>query len=101
MSSQCQPSTLPNLLTEREFQVVILVSLGYKNCEIGRHLGTTEHVIKNYLRSIFDKVGCWNRVELALRYVHEEIEQLNSNRSETESLPTPADIAQHQPAYTL
>lgn len=29
---------------------------------------TSEHVIKNLLRSIYDKLGLWNRVELALWY---------------------------------
>jgi DNA-binding NarL/FixJ family response regulator len=31
-------------------------------------IGTTEHVVKNYLRVIYDKLGLWNRVELALWY---------------------------------
>jgi DNA-binding CsgD family transcriptional regulator len=31
-------------------------------------MGTTEHVVKNYLRVIYDKLGLWNRVELALWY---------------------------------
>jgi DNA-binding NarL/FixJ family response regulator len=31
-------------------------------------MGTTEMVIKNYLRVIYDKLRLWNRVELALRY---------------------------------
>jgi len=29
-------------------------------------MGTTEYVVKNYLKSIYDKLGLWNRVELAL-----------------------------------
>ncbi len=32
------------------------------------NIGTTEHVVKNYLRVIYDKLGLWNRVELALWY---------------------------------
>jgi hypothetical protein len=28
--------------------------------------GTSEQVIKNHLRSIFDKLGVWSRLELAL-----------------------------------
>jgi hypothetical protein len=34
-------------------------------------LGTTENMIKNLLRDIFDRSGCSNRVELALLLVHE------------------------------
>jgi len=39
-------------------------------------IGTTEHVVKNHLRLIYDKLGLWNRVELALWYEarrHEEV----------------------------
>ena len=39
-----------------------------KNAQIAAALGTTEHMVKNYLRVIYDKVGVWNRVELALWY---------------------------------
>jgi DNA-binding CsgD family transcriptional regulator len=56
----------PNALTERERDVVQLVTDGLKNAEIAKRIGTTEHVIKNYLRAIYDKFGLWNRVELAL-----------------------------------
>jgi DNA-binding CsgD family transcriptional regulator len=31
-------------------------------------IGTTEYVVKNHLRIIFDKLGFWNRVEPALWY---------------------------------
>jgi len=31
-------------------------------------LGISEHVVKNYLRVVYDKLGLWNRVELALWY---------------------------------
>lgn len=54
--------------TAREYQVIELVAQGLKNGEVAEEIGTTEHVIKNYLRSIYDKLGLWNRVELALWY---------------------------------
>jgi len=54
--------------TEREQQLIALVAQGLKNCEIAAAMGTTEHVVKNYLRLIYDKLGLWNRVELALWY---------------------------------
>ena len=31
-----------------------------------KRLGITEYVVKNYLRTIYDQLGLWNRVELAL-----------------------------------
>jgi DNA-binding NarL/FixJ family response regulator len=54
--------------SEREQLVIELVAQGLKNKEVADAIGTTEHVIKNYLRSIYDKLGLWNRVELALWY---------------------------------
>ena len=57
--------TYPN---DREQRVIELVAQGLKNKEVADEIGTTEHVIKNYLRTIYDKLGLWNRVELALWY---------------------------------
>jgi DNA-binding NarL/FixJ family response regulator len=53
-------------LTEKEMQVADLVWQGLTNREIGKILGTTEQVIKNHLRSTFDKLGVWSRLELAM-----------------------------------
>lgn len=57
-------------LTPKELQIVALVSEGAKNREIGVRLGTKEQVVKNYLRSIYDKIGVSDRLELALYTVH-------------------------------
>jgi len=54
--------------TVKEYRVIRLVAQGLKNAEVAREIGTTECVIKNYVRSIYDKLGLWNRVELALWY---------------------------------
>jgi DNA-binding NarL/FixJ family response regulator len=53
---------------DRERRVIELVAQGLKNKEVATEIGTTEHVVKNYLRTIYDKLGLWNRVELALWY---------------------------------
>ena len=68
-------------LTARELQIIELVTEGLKNEEIGKLIGTTEQVVKNDLRSIYDKLGFSNRVELALwceTRKHEGQWQLNS-----------------------
>ena len=54
--------------SEREHRVIQLVAQGLKNSEVASEIGTTEHVVKNYLRVIYDKLGLWNRVDLALWY---------------------------------
>lgn len=53
-------------LTAKEIQVAMLVWEGQTNREIANVVGTTEQVIKNYLRNTFDKLGVWSRLELAL-----------------------------------
>ena len=57
-------------LTPKEMKIVALIVQGCKNREIGQRLGTTEQVIKNYLRSIYDKTGVSDRLELALFTIH-------------------------------
>lgn len=53
-------------LTPKEIQIAILVWQGLTNREIGKIVGTSEQVIKNHLRSAFDKIGVWSRLELAM-----------------------------------
>ena len=53
-------------LTAREVQVATLAWEGHTNREIKGTVGTTEQVVKNYLRATFDKLGVWSRLELAL-----------------------------------
>lgn len=57
-------------LTLKEIKIVALIVQGYKNKEIANHLGTTEQVIKNYLRNVYDKTGVSDRLELALFTIH-------------------------------
>jgi DNA-binding NarL/FixJ family response regulator len=51
-----------------EVQVANSAVESLTNREIGEALGTTEQVVKRYLRNTFDKPGVWSRLELA-RYV--------------------------------
>jgi DNA-binding NarL/FixJ family response regulator len=57
-------------LTPKELQIVALISEGCKNKEIALQLSTKEQVVKNYLRSIYDKIGVSDRLELALFTIH-------------------------------
>ena len=54
--------------SKREQQVIKLVAEGLKNREVADAIGIEEHIVKNYLRAVYDKLGLWNRVELALWY---------------------------------
>lgn len=53
-------------LTAKESQVATLVWQGLTNRQIAKLIGTSEQVVKNYLRNTFDKLGVWSRLELAL-----------------------------------
>jgi DNA-binding CsgD family transcriptional regulator len=53
-------------LTAKEIQVATLVWQGLTNKDIAGVLLTSEQVVKNYLRTAFDKLGVWTRLELAL-----------------------------------
>ena len=57
------------MLTYRQLRIAQLVAMGLNNRDIGREIGTTEYVVKNYLRAIFDRTGMGSRLELALWYI--------------------------------
>ena len=63
-------SRVRDRLTPKELKIVALIVQGCKNKEIAIRLSTTEQVIKNYLRSIYDKTGVSDRLELALFTIH-------------------------------
>jgi len=69
-------TAIPRDADGREQFIIQRVAEGCKNREIADSLGTTEHVVKNYLRVIYDKLGLWNRVELALWYEARRHEQV-------------------------
>ncbi len=60
-------------LSDRELRIVAAVVQGYKNREIAEQLTTSEQMIKNALRNVFDKIGVSDRLELALFVVHHRI----------------------------
>jgi DNA-binding NarL/FixJ family response regulator len=60
-------------LSDKELRIIAAVVQGYKNREIAFQLYTSEQMIKNALRNIFDKVGVSDRLELALFVVHHRI----------------------------
>jgi len=55
-------------LRRRQRRIVALVAQGLKNRDIAVQLGIGAHVVRNYISTIYDKIGVSNRVELALWY---------------------------------
>jgi len=60
-------------LTRRELQIVAAVVSGYSNREIAQKFSISEDTVKHHVTNIFDKVGVYNRLELALFAVHHRL----------------------------
>ena len=73
-ASLVNPRTQPRL-SPKEMSIITCITQGKRNKEIAFQLGTTEQVIKNYLRKIYDKLGVSDRLELALYCLHNKIIQ--------------------------
>jgi DNA-binding NarL/FixJ family response regulator len=73
-SALVNPRTQPRL-SPKESAIITCITQGKRNKEIAFQLGTTEQVIKNYLRKIYDKLGVSDRLELALYCLHNKIIQ--------------------------
>ena len=58
-------------LTDREVQVLELVTDGQRNREIAVELGISENTVKFHLKNIVEKLHAQNRAELAARAVRE------------------------------
>jgi len=66
------PKTQPRL-SPKEMAIITCITQGKRNKEIAYQLGTTEQVIKNYLRKVYDKLGVSDRLELALYCLHHQL----------------------------
>ena len=60
-------------LSDRELRIVAAAVQGYKNRDIAMQLYISEQTVKNSMRNIFDKVGVFGRLELALFVLHHRI----------------------------
>jgi len=60
-------------LSPKEKAIITGITRGMRNKEIAFEIGTSEQVIKNYLRKIYDKLGVEDRVELALFSLHNKL----------------------------
>jgi two-component system nitrate/nitrite response regulator NarL len=61
-------------LTRREKSIIACLVQGWRNREIALRLRLTEQTVKNYLRTIYDKVGVSDRLELVLYAIHQRME---------------------------
>ena len=75
-------------LTPKESVIVSCVTQGMKNKEIAQHVGTTEQVVKNYLRKVYDKLGVADRLELALFCLNNRVVEAQNAVAATTPSPT-------------
>ena len=71
-SSLTNPKSQPKL-SKKELAIISCITRGMRNKEIAYQIGTTEQVIKNYLRKVYDKLGVSDRLELALYCLHHQL----------------------------
>jgi DNA-binding CsgD family transcriptional regulator len=69
-------------LTPKESLIVSCVTQGMKNKEIALRVGTTEQVVKNYLRKVYDKLGVADRLELALYCLNHRVVESEKKAAE-------------------
>lgn len=62
-------------LSQREREIVSLVSQGFKNKEMAERMFISEQTVKNHLHNIFDKLGVSDRLELALYAIHNNLHE--------------------------
>ena len=70
--SMTSPRTQPKL-SPKELLMITCITRGMRNKEIAYQVGTTEQVVKNYLRKVYDKLGVSDRLELALYCMHHQL----------------------------
>ncbi len=71
-TSLTNPRAQPKL-SKKEIAIIGCITRGMRNKEIAYQIGTTEQVIKNYLRKVYDKLGVSDRLELALYCLHHQL----------------------------
>ena len=70
-----RPPAEPDQLTDRELEVLRLVTAGLRNKEIAARLSISENTAKFHLKNILEKLHAQSRTELAARAIREGLIQ--------------------------
>ena len=73
-TNSARPLRPADTLTRREKTIISYLMQGWRNREVAQHLSISEQTVKNHLRSIYDKVGVSDRLELVLYAIHQRME---------------------------
>ena len=72
-------------LSEREAQILALISDGLSNQEIGQRLFLTEKTVKHYITYIFQKLNVQNRVQAAM--LAQKTQPVKANTQDLKTVP--------------
>lgn len=95
--SLTSPRTQPKL-SAKELLMITCITRGMRNKEIAYQVGTTEQVVKNYLRKVYDKLGVSDRLELALYCMHHQLLKQYPKQELRVAPGTPVAAVSLQPA---
>lgn len=85
----CQKESLPYQLSERELEILTLVSHGLSNIEIADNLFISSRTVAKHIEHIFEKIGIKNRTLLAIFATQQDLFCLPSPcKLENSILPT-------------
>ena len=90
-SSLTNPRVQPKL-SKKELAIISCITRGMRNKEIAYQIGTTEQVIKNYLRKVYDKLGVSDRLELALYCLHHQLLKNYAQEVDVVQMPPAAQV---------
>ena len=76
-------NNLLDSLTNRELRILLEISNGLKNKDIAEKLYLSEKTIKNYVTTIFKKIGVEDRVHATIFAINNGIEEYYNRRVHT------------------
>ncbi|KOA19237.1 transcriptional regulatory protein DegU [Clostridium homopropionicum DSM 5847] len=80
-----KPSSLLDELSKREIEVLLKISKGLSNKEIGEQLYLSEKTVKNYTTNIFRKINVGDRVHATILALENNIEEYYIKKYEAEN----------------
>jgi pimeloyl-ACP methyl ester carboxylesterase/DNA-binding CsgD family transcriptional regulator len=63
LPSQSRPDAAFDRLTDREREILVLITEGLANAAIGERLAISEKTVRNHISNVFDKLGVWTRAQ--------------------------------------
>ncbi|MCS7458811.1 response regulator transcription factor [Paenibacillus doosanensis] len=78
--SQAAEETKPNVLSQREGEILMCVASGLSNRQIAEQLIITENTVKNHIKNILAKLSLDNRVQLTAYAIRQGLTQYSQKQ---------------------